>query len=869
MANPSSRRDRPRVSLISLPLEILTTIFEYSGEKGLLNLAGVCHQFRDLAAAVLYRDICYAIHADDPIHTQTSLDRFAAMVETVNSSDHEYASWVKDITVTHIAPYESDNRQGVIIQKPELSYDAGRHLNSLLAITVSKTTNLASFNWDIRLELTASVFQALSRVPDLRDLQIRLPARKAAGATDPVLGQMLQTPHFHFSMVNPPTRGSRGTPGAEAHLLKDLGHLQLPSTFSLMADLKSLAVLDIDDLRIVPQLPQCISKCSSTLKSLKLSFSDNLAKSARKRTLANTPGDTMTVDNTFTINAQGTNQLIAQTVGPLSSNPSLPSDPVICRERSIQESVLAYIFQVGGLTLRTKALEEALQNEHRQSLAGSPPISDDVRDRRFVRALRSLSRMLPTMMVLNSDHAGIIGTLHRIDKATTQYLDSQSSKSASQATATATDKATDKAGTTSSTPESPQPSISKLVSSTESCTKKEACPSDVIDMEHPDVVEEAGEDQEFIEETQRAITESSVLAFSRSPAPARLRTPSSSRSKGKQPVRNPTAGPEKPTTDKAVERYVREAHGIPLESLSIHLIPVCATAISQAIDMFSLKHLSLLNVGPQGPLWILLKRFNQMRPLQLTSVHTDNVTTAFCTFISSLDKVTELFLFERSSQAKVVSLAGKTTVEAVTIRNMILNKHMRHLERLVLRNDEDSSWVADARTIRLISQVGRNLIELGVGVNNLSIHYLVEQIGGLSSLKALQILWYRADMCTTVLREVQYTLVDSILHFPHLRLEYVALCYNMHGPIANAAIQIKSRIKHLAKAATRGRVDETKPAHATPSEYAPLDVSFPVDDKDGDQALLFGFELNTRALLRIEDIRGVRMWEKGTWEIKL
>ncbi|PWY88758.1 hypothetical protein BO94DRAFT_623831 [Aspergillus sclerotioniger CBS 115572] len=858
MTNPGSCRDRALVpGLTRLPLEILTKILEYSGDKSLLNLARVCHDFRDIAAAVLYRDICYAIHADDPIHTESSLDQFTTMVETVNISNYDYAQWVKDITVTHIAPYEADNRQGIIIRKPELSYEAGRQLNSLLTITVSKATNLTSFNWDIRQELTASVFRALSRVPDLRDLHIRLPPRTLAGTTDLVLGQMLQTPHFHFSEINPPSRGSRSAPGAEAQLLKDLAHLQLPPTISLMADLKSLSVLDIEDLKIVLQIPQCISKCSSTLKSLKLSFSDDLAKSARKRTLANTPGDSLTTDTSFLLNAQ----IVGQVIVPVGANPNPPLDPVIRRERSVQESVLAYIFKVDNPTQRTKILESALDSEH-HSLAGNNPISEEVQDRKFVRALRSLSRVLPKMMVNNSEHTGIIGVLHKIDRATTQYLGRQSSKNASQATAT------DKAGTAASTSAPPRPSSSKLVSSVGGKAKKEACPSDVVNVEHPDVVEEDGKDQEFIDQTERSITEASVRAFARNPTPNRLRTLSDS-SKGKQPIRNPPVVPEKPIADKALEQYVRQTHGISLESLSIHLIPVTATVISRAVDMFSLKHLSLLNVGPQGPLWILLKRFNQMRPLQLTSIHTDNVTPAFCTFIVSLDKVTELFLFERSSQAKVESLAAKTTVDFVTLRRGILTRHLRHLERFVIRNDEDSGWVADARTIRLISQLGRNLIELGIGVNNWSIHYLVEQIGGLLSLKALQVFWYRADMCTTTLREVQYTMIDSILHYPHLRIEYLALCYNMHGPIANAAIQIRSRIRHLARAVTREHVDETQPARPTLPEYIPLDGICTIEDNEGEPGYLFGLEINTRALLRIEDIRGVRMWEKGTWEIKL
>lgn len=44
---------------------------------------------------------------------------------------------------------------------------------------------------------------------------------------------------------------------------------------------------------------------------------------------------------------------------------------------------------------------------------------------------------------------------------------------------------------------------------------------------------------------------------------------------------------------------------------------------------------------------------------------------------------------------------------------------------------------------------------------------------------------------------------------------------------------------------------------------------FPVENSEGDAVPLFGVELTTRALLSIEDISGVKMWEKGAWEMKL
>lgn len=131
-------------------------------------------------------------------------------------------------------------------------------------------------------------------------------------------------------------------------------------------------------------------------------------------------------------------------------------------------------------------------------------------------------------------------------------------------------------------------------------------------------------------------------------------------------------------------------------------------------------------------------------------------------------------------------------------------------------------------------------------------------------------------MCTATLREVQHSLIDGILHFPHLNIEYVAMCHCMHGPIANGAIQISGRFRHLTKACAilREAAAQDNPQSSSSSQPAsannvPHGTMFPVENSEGDAVPLFGVELTTRALLSIEDISGVKMWEKGAWEMKL
>ena len=187
--------------------------------------------------------------------------------------------------------------------------------------------------------------------------------------------------------------------------------------------------------------------------------------------------------------------------------------------------------------------------------------------------------------------------------------------------------------------------------------------------------------------------------------------------KGKKVVKDPpdSTGPVSKTDldTRLISDYIRQNHGIPLESLSIHLIPVNPTVLCRAVDVSTLKHLSVLNVGPQRNLWTMLQKYAY--PGRLTSIHTDNVTPSFLSFVNSLDKVTELFMFERSSRSNFKASAPKTTMRIEGIRSQILKKHVKHLRRLVIRNDENDDWALNWRSVRLLTKSGSNLIELFVG----------------------------------------------------------------------------------------------------------------------------------------------------------
>jgi hypothetical protein len=242
--------------------------------------------------------------------------------------------------------------------------------------------------------------------------------------------------------------------------------------------------------------------------------------------------------------------------------------------------------------------------------------------------------------------------------------------------------------------------------------------SDIVDMEHPDDDEESGDDQQSADERDEWDTRNKVPAIGGDIIS----------NKGKQPIRNnpsSTRGAADSIQEALlsgndpVQQYLKSSHGLCLDSLSIYLMPVKAGVLANGVDISNLKHLSLLNVGSQGRFWSMLSKF--YLPLKLTSIHTDNVTHEFLHVLDDLKGLTELFLFERSRKSKVPSLAPRTTVDIEHLRTHVLKRHLQSLRRLVIRNEDDSAWVFNTRSVLALGRHGGQLTELTIGLDSESL----------------------------------------------------------------------------------------------------------------------------------------------------
>jgi hypothetical protein len=181
-----------------------------------------------------------------------------------------------------------------------------------------------------------------------------------------------------------------------------------------------------------------------------------------------------------------------------------------------------------------------------------------------------------------------------------------------------------------------------------------------------------------------------------------------------------------------MSEYVRNTRGLTLSTLAIYLIPVRAHVLTQTVDVHVLQSITLLNVGPQTHFWNTMASKNDDSPLPLHKITTDNVTLPFLTFVSKLERITELVMLERHSKIKVESAANKTTVTIDQIRKLVLKKHVSMLKVLVIRNDQmkgnpaTSDWDLNIKTTMLLCQRAKNLEELACILSNkavVSLHH--------------------------------------------------------------------------------------------------------------------------------------------------
>jgi len=239
-----------------------------------------------------------------------------------------------------------------------------------------------------------------------------------------------------------------------------------------------------------------------------------------------------------------------------------------------------------------------------------------------------------------------------------------------------------------------------------------------IDMEHPDEdIQELGEDQEVLPETEEVgvPTPRKRAKFGSMGPQAHVNTNYDGPSSSTQP--EAATIEEAMTSEEEMQAYIRTTHGLHLESLALDWVPLKPSVVARALDLSVLKHITLLEVGPQDAFWTLLTRLQSASPeIAFRSIHTDNVSQPFVKFLATFEGLEELFMHER---------AVKQGEEAATapgfgssmIRKLALQGHISTLKRLMIRNERNESWDVDTKTLQFLAVKGIELRELAMSLN--------------------------------------------------------------------------------------------------------------------------------------------------------
>ena len=589
----------------------------------------------------------------------------------------------------------------------------------------------------MRVELSPSMFDALGKVPNLRHLHLRMhPGQSLLDTGIPMAPSSGLPPiagHHHHGPPPPATTTYHyvAATGSIVNLQKR-HDVHLPPadlrTISRFKNLETLAVLEMDTLDYVDEISHCISLCAGTLKNLSLSFSEALALKARTKATIPTSDEDSTdeEDDWYDPNGFVSPDAAASAAGAAN-------DPDMRREKHQQEKVLSMIFglNVGSKTkdaqdsveqIVTEAMSAAYKKS-RESAKASAVASADLA---FVEQLKTIMKDLQQVNLASSSStsSSTWKMLEKIHEAADVYLTERESANSLAPNPNSND------------PSKEADSDENDDASANGTARKEQTDKimEMVDIEHPDDDGEEVPDQEFLDpadlapegESSSTITVDAI-SDAGVDAPQTGADGADRRDKGKRAIRPADSSIDGQqsedctiTAERKIHEYVRAHHGLPLEKLSIYLIPVKPSVLCRAINIWALKHVSLLDVGPQRAFWATLSKLHESNSLQISSIHTDNVSPEFLDFVNSLDCVTELFLFERSTRATVKPSAPKSTVSIGDITKKALNKHIGHLERLIIRNDDDKTWTLNRASAIGIARGGCKLKELVVGMKTLT-----------------------------------------------------------------------------------------------------------------------------------------------------
>ncbi|KAG9945180.1 hypothetical protein KCU85_g7423, partial [Aureobasidium melanogenum] len=150
------------------------------------------------------------------------------------------------------------------VQDYLITKEGGKMLGTLVALAIARMRSLESFTWDMPTGVLSAVWDALSSLADHEDDK---PCR---------LERVAVRWHDNYAEPHSPAVHVTRQQGDAPPRLSALNHVENPS-FSILPPLKSLSVLDIDEVQYLDELSVLIHRSVDKLRELRIGIA-NLAK---------------------------------------------------------------------------------------------------------------------------------------------------------------------------------------------------------------------------------------------------------------------------------------------------------------------------------------------------------------------------------------------------------------------------------------------------------------------------------------------------------------------------------------------------------------------------------------------------------------
>lgn len=384
----------------------------------------------------MYRNFHIVFPDEDDPYFDSPIDGLAGGLSTFVTSDYNYAKHLREISLDTLSVGE----RAEAAYKPYLaSVSCGKFMNTLLLLTLRQAQSLDTFRWNIRVELSRPIYKVLHDITSLRHLHLRLQAGPSLYETPPPLPYS-STQYSEYAaptstaqwgnagngsldpvtVYGPPPSMTPSSPIFKSswknRASKKPSGTKEPPTISGFKNLETLSVLDIDSLDVVTEIRTCVRNSSSTLRKMKLSFSDNLAMKARKPSADTDLSESE--DDEFQVVPPSTTANTYDNNGPAK-------EFRVQEERKAHEAVLGRIFdvehsQVKGLHPSTEVKKEKEPQEQ--------PLSAD--GQRFVDDINKVFRRMAlhingTSELRNLEQQDALDT---ILKAAKKYVSSEDAK---------------------------------------------------------------------------------------------------------------------------------------------------------------------------------------------------------------------------------------------------------------------------------------------------------------------------------------------------------------------------------------------------------------------------------------------------------